>query len=72
MNTEPLVTVASITAIASATVTALVAFDVDLSEGQTKAVLGLVAVLAPIAVAVFARGRVSPAGRLRPPLPPSE
>lgn len=57
---EPLVTVGGIVALVSAVVALVVAFGVDLSEGQIEAILGLVAVLAPIIVALLARGKVTP------------
>jgi hypothetical protein len=60
MKNEPLVTVASLTAIVSAVIGLLVAFGVNLSDEQTAAILGIVAVLAPLAVAAFARGKVTP------------
>ena len=49
---EPIVTVASVTAAASAIIAAIVAFGVDLSEEQTAAVMGLVAVAAPLLVTI--------------------
>lgn len=58
MHKEPLWTVGAVTAIATAAVAALVAFGVPLSDDQRSALLGLVAVLAPLAVATVARGKV--------------
>ena len=72
MTNEPLVTTATVTAAVSAVLTLLVAFGVDLTEGQTTAILGAVGVAAPLVVALVARAKVSPAGRLRDPLPPTE
>lgn len=60
MKREPLVSVASITAAVGAVLTTLVAFGVDLTEDQQKALTGLVAVLAPLAVALWARRKVTP------------
>lgn len=60
MTREPLFTIASATAIAAATLGALVAFGVPLTDDQQKAVLALVAVLAPLLVAVIARPTVTP------------
>jgi uncharacterized membrane protein len=60
VNTEPLITVASLVAIATAAIALLVAFGVDLDENQQKAILGFVAVLAPLAVAGIARRKVTP------------
>jgi len=60
MTNEPLITVGGITAAVSALLALLVSFGVPLSDGQQTALLGLVGVLAPIAVALLARGRVTP------------
>ena len=55
---EPLLTVGAITAVATALVGALVAFGLPLSNDQQAALLGLVAVVAPLVVAVWGRTRV--------------
>jgi hypothetical protein len=55
---EPLLTVGTVTAVATAMISALVAFGLPLSAGQQAAVLGFVAVAAPIVVAVWGRGKV--------------
>lgn len=55
---EPLVTVGTVTAGASAVIALLVAFAVTLSEVQVTAILGVVAVLAPTVVAVVGRRKV--------------
>lgn len=60
MNREPLLTTAGIAAIVSAIVALLVAFGLDLSEGQTAAILGVVSVLAPLIVGLLARRKVTP------------
>lgn len=57
---EPLVTVASVTALVAAVVGVLVAFGVPLDDAQEKALLGLAAVVAPFVVAYFGRKRVTP------------
>lgn len=62
MKNEPLVTLASITAGATALLGLLVAFGVPLTEGQQVAVLAVVAVVAPFVVAVAGRGQVTPNG----------
>ncbi|NBE82779.1 hypothetical protein [Micromonospora rubida] len=60
--TEPLFTVGAITAAGTAVISLLVAFGLPLSANQQTAILGMVAVLAPLVVAAIARGRVySPA-----------
>lgn len=60
LNREPLITVATVTGLASAIITLLVAFGVGLTADQTKALLGLVSVLAPLIVAFIARRKVTP------------
>lgn len=60
MKNEPLVTLASITAGATALLGLLVAFGVPLTEGQQVAVLAVVAVAAPFVVALAGRVRVTP------------
>ena len=61
-STEPLFTVGSITAAVTAVLALLVAFGLDLSGDQKQAILGVVAVAAPIIVAAVARRKVySPA-----------
>ncbi len=63
MTTEPLLTVAGLTALASAIIALAVAFGISLSADQTQAVLGFVAVLAPLLVGFVARRSVTPAQR---------
>lgn len=46
------------TAVAGAAITAVVAFGVDLTPGQTAAILGLVTVLAPLLQAAWTRRQV--------------
>lgn len=60
MTREPLLTAAGITALVTAVLGALVAFGLDLTANQTSAILGVVAVVAPLAVALLARGKVTP------------
>lgn len=60
MKNEPLVTRASITALVAAVLALLVSFGVDLSNDQRTAILGIVGVVAPLAVALVTRHRVSP------------
>lgn len=60
MNREPLITAAGITAAVTAAVGLLVAFGVHISDGQTTAILGVIAVLAPIVTALASRGKVTP------------
>lgn len=56
-ETEPLRSPALLTSLAAAVLAALVAFGVNLSDGQTTAVLGLVAALAPLVVWAWGRRR---------------
>jgi ABC-type spermidine/putrescine transport system permease subunit I len=65
MNTrnEPLLTVASITALVAALIAVGTAFGLSLTPDQQTAVLGLVAVVAPIVVGLVARRRVTPTER---------
>ena len=63
MKNEPVVTVAAITALVSAIVALLVAFGLDLTDAQEKAILGLAAVLAPLVV-TLARRYVTPVATL--------
>lgn len=60
--TEPLLSVGSITAVISALLALVTAFGLDLSPEQQTAILGVAAVLAPLAVALVGRSKVfSPA-----------
>lgn len=58
MQTEPLITIGSITGIVAAVIALLVAFNVSITEAQTTAILGVVAVVAPFIVAFVGRGKV--------------
>ena len=60
MKYEPLISVSSIVAGATAIVALLVAFGVPLTQDQKVAILGLVGVLAPVIVALVTRGKVTP------------
>lgn len=57
---EPAVTVGTVTAAVAAVVSLLVAFGVELSQDQQVAILGLVAVVAPVLVGLVVRGKVVP------------
>lgn len=57
-SSEPLISVGTITAAATAVIGLLVAFGLDLSDVQEKAVLGVVGVLAPVVVMVWGRRKV--------------
>lgn len=58
MRTEPSVIVGTITGAAAAVIAVLVAFGVPITDDQRTALLGLVAVLAPVIAAVIIRGKV--------------
>jgi hypothetical protein len=60
MTREPLVTVASITALIGALIGLVVAFGVDLTGDQQTAILGLTTVAAPLLVAALVRSKVTP------------
>lgn len=60
MNREPAAIIGSITAAASAIIALVVAFGLDLSDEQTAAILGVVAVVAPIVAGFVTRGKVTP------------
>ncbi|SCL21527.1 hypothetical protein [Micromonospora inyonensis] len=57
-STEPLWTVGGITAAVTATLALLVAFGLEVTDEQETAILGVVAVVAPLIVTAVARGRV--------------
>lgn len=63
MKNEPLITVASITAAATAVIGLLVSFGLDLTGDQQTAILGVVAVVAPLIVAAVTRSKVTPASK---------
>jgi len=57
-TSEPLLSVAGITAAASALLALVVSFGFDLTTDQQVAIIGVVAVLAPLLVGIAARGKV--------------
>lgn len=60
MRNEPLVTRATIVALAAAVVGVLVVFGVPLTDEQQAAILALVGVAAPLLVAALTRSKVTP------------
>lgn len=66
MKREPLVNRASVVAAVTAVVGLLVAFGVPISAEEKAAVIGLVAVVAPIVVAAITRHKVTPTDDPRP------
>lgn len=63
MNREPVVTVASITAAVAALIGLLIAFGVDLSDDQQKAILAVVAVAGPLVAGIVSRSKVTPVSK---------
>lgn len=57
-STEPLLTVGTITALATAILGLLVLFGVDIPDEGKAAILSAVGVLAPVVVAVWGRRKV--------------
>lgn len=60
---EPVITTAGITAAATALIALIVAFGVPLTDAQTEAILGVVAVAAPLVV-IIARRWTTPRSRV--------
>ena len=60
MKREPLVTRATLVAIATAILTLLVAFGIHIDPDTKKAILAIVGTLAPIVAALLARSKVTP------------
>lgn len=58
---EPAVTIGVLTTAVTALLALLVAFGIDLSQGQQVAILGVIAGVGPLVVAFVTRGRVAPA-----------
>tara|TARA_R100001244_G_scaffold6385_8_gene7500 strand:+ start:604 stop:813 length:210 start_codon:yes stop_codon:yes gene_type:complete len=61
-KTEPAL-VAGITAAVAAVLALLVAFGLDMTAEQQTAILGVVAVVAPLVAAIVTRSKVTPANR---------
>jgi hypothetical protein len=57
---EPAITAGTVTALVAAVLALVAAFGLPLTEQQRDAILGLVAVVAPIAVALLVRPQVTP------------
>ena len=62
MKNEPALKVATYTAIVTAVLALLTSFGLNLSDEQTAAILGVVAVLAPIVAGFITRRHVTPVG----------
>lgn len=63
-DNEPALTVGGLSALAAAVIALLVAFGAQITPEQREAILGLVAVVAPIAVAVLIRPHVVPVAKI--------
>lgn len=61
MKNEPVLTVAGIQAAVAAVLGLLVAFGVELNADQQTAIIGVAAIVLPLAFAVWARSKVTPA-----------
>lgn len=59
-DNEPLVTGATVVALVTAILACAVAFGAPISTDQREAILGVVGVVAPIAVALLVRSHVTP------------
>lgn len=57
-NTEPAQIVGYLTSAATAIIALLVAYGFDISQDQQSAILGVVAVVAPVVAALLIRSRV--------------
>ena len=60
MNREPAAIIGFIPAATSALIALVVAFGLDLSKDQTTAIVGLVAVVAPVVAGFVTRTQVTP------------
>ncbi len=65
MNNEPNLTVGAVTAAAAAVLALVVAFGVPLGAEQQAAILGVVAVLAPLVATAIARYKVWPDAKVQ-------
>ena len=59
-NREPLITGAIIVSLVAAAIQLLVAFGIPVTPDQTQAIMGFITIVAPLAVAYFVRGKVTP------------
>lgn len=64
MSNEPVLTATSVTAVVSAVLALAVAFGVEFTDAQVAAILGLVGTVAPLALALWARSKVTPTAKL--------
>lgn len=78
MDREPLITAGVVTAVVTSLLALVTSFGLDITDDQQAAILGFVAVAAPIVLALAVRPRVTPtsaprddAGRVLVPAPDS-
>jgi hypothetical protein len=64
-DAEPVITASSIVALVAAVLALGIAFGLPVTDQQREAILGLVAVVAPIAVAVLVRPNVTPNAKVQ-------
>ena len=55
--TEPVLSAGTITAAVTAVLTLLIAYAIPISDGQQSAILGVIAVIAPIVVGIWGRAK---------------
>lgn len=60
MNTQPVLTIASVQAVLGALLSLLLVFGVDLSKEQVAAIIGLWVAAGPIVFGLWARSKVTP------------
>ena len=63
-DNEPAITAGSIVALVGAVIAVAIAFGAPITPEQKEAVLGLVAVVAPILVAILIRPHVTPQAKI--------
>ena len=60
IKSEPAVVIGTVTTAVAAILAVLVAFGIDLSQGQQVAILGVIAGVGPLVVAFLTRSKVAP------------
>jgi hypothetical protein len=67
MRNEPALRIGAGSAVVAATLSVVVAFGAPLTDEQVQAILGLTAVLSPVATSILTRRRVTPHHRQTQP-----
>lgn len=73
-DNEPAVTAGGITALIAALLALGIAFGLPITDQQREAILGVVVIVAPLAVALLVRPHVTPTAKKQPvpaPAPPA-